>query len=124
MLRITTTLPQQLLSFGYTSNNVKKDLNHIQLLNTIFFCLQFCFLYLHRLYLCEFDLVFASFLFISITSVVAVFPPPPALARVTVLQMDLETLDAGNELNDSIVDFFHDVSYPSMKFVFYITPST
>lgn len=38
--------------------------------------------------------------------VVAVYPPPPAIAKVTILQMDLDTLDDGNELNDSIVDFF------------------
>lgn len=38
--------------------------------------------------------------------VVAVYPPSPAVAKVTILQMDMETLDDGNELNDSIVDIF------------------
>ena len=42
----------------------------------------------------------------SYNSVIAVFPPPPAKAQVTILQMDLETLEDEKELNDSIVDFF------------------
>ena len=40
------------------------------------------------------------------SSVVAVFPPPPSKARITVLQMDVNTLSDGEELNDTIVDFF------------------
>lgn len=39
-------------------------------------------------------------------SVVAVYPPSPATTKVTILQMDLETVYDGNELNDPIVDFF------------------
>ena len=39
-------------------------------------------------------------------SVVAVFPPPPAVAKIQVMKMDLETLGDGMEVNDSIVDFF------------------
>ncbi|XP_068752857.1 sentrin-specific protease 6-like isoform X1 [Montipora capricornis] len=39
-------------------------------------------------------------------SIVAVFPPRPSMAKVTVLQMDMDTLDDGQEMNDSIVDFF------------------
>lgn len=50
------------------------------------------------------DLLFTSVPFI--TCVVAVFPTPAALAEVTVLQMNVETLEDGNKLNDSIVDFF------------------
>jgi len=42
----------------------------------------------------------------NLDSVVAVYPPLPATAKVTILQMDLQTVDDGNELNDSIVDFF------------------
>lgn len=38
--------------------------------------------------------------------VIAVFPPPPAVAKIQVLQMDLATLKNGMEVNDSIVDFF------------------
>lgn len=38
--------------------------------------------------------------------VIAVFPPPPAVAKIQVLQMDLGTLKDGMEVNDSIVDFF------------------
>lgn len=38
--------------------------------------------------------------------VVAVFPPPPSVAKITVLQLDLNTLVDGEDLNDSIVDFF------------------
>lgn len=34
------------------------------------------------------------------------FPPPPAVAKIQVLQMDLATLKDGVEVNDSIVDFF------------------
>lgn len=39
-------------------------------------------------------------------SVVAVFPPQPAVAKIQVMKMDLETLGDGMEVNDSIVDFF------------------
>lgn len=38
--------------------------------------------------------------------VIAVFPLPPAVAKIQVLQMDLATLKDGMEVNDSIVDFF------------------
>lgn len=38
--------------------------------------------------------------------VIAVFPPPPAVAKIQLLQMDLNTLEDGMEVNDSIVDFF------------------
>ncbi|XP_022784020.1 uncharacterized protein LOC111324674 [Stylophora pistillata] len=38
--------------------------------------------------------------------VIAVFPPPPAVAKIQILQMDLATLKDGMEVNDSIVDFF------------------
>lgn len=38
--------------------------------------------------------------------IVAVFPPPPSVARITVLQLDLDTLVDGEDLNDSTVDFF------------------
>lgn len=38
--------------------------------------------------------------------VIAVFPPPAAVAKIQVLQMDLATLKDGMEVNDSIVDFF------------------
>lgn len=38
--------------------------------------------------------------------VIAVFPPPPAVAKILVLQMDLATLKDGMEVNDSITDFF------------------
>lgn len=34
------------------------------------------------------------------------FPPPPAVAKIQVLQMDLATLKVGMEVSDSIVDFF------------------
>lgn len=46
------------------------------------------------------------FLYIHVFSVVAVFPPPPAVAKIQVMKMDLETLGDGMEVNDSIVDFF------------------
>ena len=39
-------------------------------------------------------------------SVIAVFPPLPAANRITILQMDVETLKDGEELNDAIVDFY------------------
>ena len=39
---------------------------------------------------------------VGFPSIVAVFPPRPSMAKVTVLQMDMDTL----EINDSIVDFF------------------
>jgi len=35
-----------------------------------------------------------------------VFPPPPSEARITILELDLDTLVDGEDLNDSIVDFF------------------
>ncbi|XP_044170152.1 uncharacterized protein LOC122954217 isoform X1 [Acropora millepora] len=38
--------------------------------------------------------------------VIATFPDPPSQNRVTVLQMDLDTLEDGQELNDAIIDFF------------------
>ena len=38
------------------------------------------------------------------------FPLPPAVAKIQVLQMDLATLKDGMEVNDSIVDFFSYVS--------------
>lgn len=47
-----------------------------------------------------------SLLFVDFVSVVAVYPPLPATTKVTILQMDLETVYDGNELNDPIVDFF------------------
>ena len=34
------------------------------------------------------------------------FPPPPSVAKIKVLQLDLETLVDGEDLNDTIVDFF------------------
>jgi len=49
--------------------------------------------------------VLKLFLYLVFVSVVAVYPPLPATAKVTILQMDLQTVDDGNELNDSIVDF-------------------
>lgn len=47
-----------------------------------------------------------SLLFVGFVSVVAVYPPLPATTKVTILQMDLETVYDGNELNDPIVDFY------------------
>lgn len=38
--------------------------------------------------------------------VIAVFPPPPALGKIEILAMDLETLEDGKEVNDSVVDLF------------------
>ena len=38
--------------------------------------------------------------------VIATFPDPPSQNRVTVYQMDLDTLEDGQELNDAIIDFF------------------
>ena len=38
--------------------------------------------------------------------VIATFPDPSSQNRVTVLQMDLDTLEDGQELNDAIIDFF------------------
>lgn len=47
-----------------------------------------------------------SLFFVGFVSVVAVYPPLPATTKVTILQMDLERVYDGNELNDAIVDFF------------------
>ena len=41
-----------------------------------------------------------------ICRVVAVFPPPPAVGKIQILKMDLETLEDGKEVNDSVVDLF------------------
>ncbi|XP_073237099.1 sentrin-specific protease 6-like [Porites lutea] len=38
--------------------------------------------------------------------VIAVFPPPPAVGKIQILKMDLETLEDGKEVNDSVVDLF------------------
>lgn len=38
--------------------------------------------------------------------VIAVFPPPPAVGKIQILKMDIETLDDGREVNDSVVDLF------------------
>jgi len=38
--------------------------------------------------------------------VIATFPPPPLQSRMTVLQMDLDTVEDEQELNDAIIDFF------------------
>ena len=38
--------------------------------------------------------------------VIPVFPPPPAVAKIQVLPMDLATLKDGMEVNDSSVHFF------------------
>lgn len=46
-----------------------------------------------------------SLFFVGFVSVVAIYPPLPATTKVTILQMDLETVYDGNELNDPIVDF-------------------
>ena len=45
-------------------------------------------------------------LVLGFPSIVAVFPPRPSKAKITVLQMDMDTLDNGKEINDSIVEFF------------------
>lgn len=34
------------------------------------------------------------------------FPPPPAVGKIQILKMDIETLDDGREVNDSVVDLF------------------
>ena len=34
------------------------------------------------------------------------FPPPPALGKIEILATDLETLEDGKEVNDSVVDLF------------------
>ena len=34
------------------------------------------------------------------------FPPPPAGGKIQILKMDIETLDDGREVNDSVVDLF------------------
>ena len=34
------------------------------------------------------------------------FPPPPAVGKIQILKMDLETLEDGKEVNDSVVDLF------------------
>lgn len=41
-----------------------------------------------------------------ICRVIAVFPPPPAVGKIQILKMDLETLEDGKEVNDSVVDLF------------------
>ena len=46
------------------------------------------------------------FVLLPIIRVIAVFPPPPALVRIQILKMDLETLEEGKEVNDSVVDLF------------------
>lgn len=38
--------------------------------------------------------------------VIAIFPDPPSQNSVTVLQMDLDTVEDEQELNDAIIDFF------------------
>lgn len=38
--------------------------------------------------------------------IIATFPPPPLQSQITVLQMDLDTAEDGQELNDAIIDFF------------------
>lgn len=38
--------------------------------------------------------------------IIAVYPPAPAPGRVTLLKMDIDTLEDGEELNDAIIDFF------------------
>lgn len=38
--------------------------------------------------------------------VIAVFPPPLAVGKIQILKMDIETLDDGREVNDSVVDLF------------------
>lgn len=53
----------------------------------------------------KFCSIFSLFV-VGFPSIVAAFPPRPSTAKVTVLQMDMDTLDDGKEINDSIVDFF------------------
>ena len=43
---------------------------------------------------------------LRICRVIAVFPPPPAVGKIQILKMDLETLEDGKEVNDSVVDLF------------------
>ena len=38
--------------------------------------------------------------------IIATFPPPPVQNQITVLQMDLDTAEDGQELNDAIINFF------------------
>lgn len=47
-----------------------------------------------------------SCVFLPIIRVIAVFPPPPAMSKIQILKMDLETLEDGKEVNDSVVDLF------------------
>lgn len=49
--------------------------------------------------------LFQVYLILSFLLVLFV-TPSPATTKVTILQMDLETVYDGNELNDPIVDFF------------------
>lgn len=34
------------------------------------------------------------------------FPPPPAVGKIQILKMDIETLDDGREVNDSLMGLF------------------
>lgn len=43
------------------------------------------------------------------------FPPPPAVGKIQILKMDIETLDDGREVNDSVVDLF--LMYAASKLV-------
>ena len=43
---------------------------------------------------------------LPIIRVIAVFPLPPALGKIEISAMDLETLEDGKEVNDSVVDLF------------------
>lgn len=69
-------------------------LNNIINLYTIILCVLF-----------DIELVYINFILLII-SVIAVFPPPPADAKITIFRMDLDTLKPETELNDAIVDFF------------------
>lgn len=51
-----------------------------------------------------FEICYVVFLYIY--RVIAVFPPPPAVGKIQILKMDIETLDDGREVNDSVVDLF------------------
>lgn len=77
------------------------QLSYINVLTSPF---QFTILY-HLLPQIRF-MILNIFLYIHVFSVVAVFPPPLAVAKIQVMKMDLETLGDGMEVNDSIVDFF------------------
>lgn len=59
-----------------------------------------------RIWWVLFQVYLILYFFVGFVSVVAVYPPSPATTKVTILQMDLETVYDGNELNDPIVDFF------------------